>query len=156
MMLQKGNSLEPTRIMRYLSSLGSIHQGVPADYNLDLPRVCPHCGSTDVTSQHNWFCSHPALIAARHQNADGLQRTILEAIHVLPPPLLHGIAPNMQLDPRHPYWQGPNTTTTNMQELSEPCKLVLGANVPHALAVGEDLVKWCSDYCAVGAHQAYR
>ena len=136
--------------------MGSIHQGVLADFNPDLSRTCPHCGSAEATSWHNWVCTHPSIVDARQRDADGLQQAVLNAIPILPAPLLHGNVPSMQIDPRLPYWQGRNTPSTNMQGLDAATEHAIGANVQHNLVLSEDLANLCHDTNAMDAHQAYR
>eukprot|EP00973_Karenia_brevis_P092909 12414627-Karenia_brevis.AAC.1 len=56
---------------------------------------------------HRFDCTHPKLVEARVKDASQEQLDIIAQAAHLPPSILHGIPPLMQLLPTYPFWSRP-------------------------------------------------
>eukprot|EP00973_Karenia_brevis_P076633 10644878-Karenia_brevis.AAC.1 len=99
------DDLHYVNVLKNISSLSSVDQATLHKFDASKSDVCIFCECC-VSSRHHilWHCSHPALVAARQAHTDDMQRLILEALDVLPLPMLYGLTPPLALLPHSPYW----------------------------------------------------
>eukprot|EP00973_Karenia_brevis_P091647 12408500-Karenia_brevis.AAC.1 len=107
------NHITHCNVVRYIASLGSIHQQLIHRIDAQQSSSCPMCGSTDGNMLHIlWHCPHHRLAQARTQTIEcmgdkyvrALHDTILEFVPHLPSTVLLGHTPYLQVVPNQPFW----------------------------------------------------
>ena len=70
--------------------------------------------------------------------------------------MLHGLVPALQSDPNMPYWQGANTASTCLDQLTDQCKWDIGVCPNHRQSINEQDLEKCYENTAQDARQMYR
>eukprot|EP00973_Karenia_brevis_P065769 9140791-Karenia_brevis.AAC.1 len=80
------------KIIRYIATLGAVHEGTYTKHTDDPHVLCPYCNQQPATFTHYiWQCQHPTLQQARQQDTNEQQRLILDNVDLLPDYMLLGI-----------------------------------------------------------------
>eukprot|EP00973_Karenia_brevis_P036318 5008772-Karenia_brevis.AAC.1 len=101
--IQQQQNITDTKIIRYIATLGAVHESTYTKHTNDKPVLCPYCKQHPASFKHYiWQCQHPTLQQARQQDTTEQQKFILDNIANLPNHMLMGIPHVMSADLNQP------------------------------------------------------
>eukprot|EP00973_Karenia_brevis_P063434 8816763-Karenia_brevis.AAC.1 len=117
------------KIIRYIATLGSVHQGTLHKFNRIShdDNICPFCKEEVATMTHFlWNCRHTTLATARHKDNPDIINTVLNNLEAFPTFLLHGIPQVLHPSFMHEWWHTPSPFAQQFAQLPQSVKCNFG------------------------------
>eukprot|EP00973_Karenia_brevis_P040786 5645412-Karenia_brevis.AAC.1 len=143
-----------SRILKYISSLGAVHEATYDKHSEGPPVACPYCGQQPATMHHYlWHCQHPTLERARNSNNTQQQDFILQNLKILPTYMKYGIPHTMTSQFDQPWWPfGDDGDESIIAQMAQKDKMEIGVT---ARTLPTQIQDWVKGYAHLDAYQAF-